>query len=348
VDRRVLLIAGQIVSVLPAAALAVWTAAVGVEGLPGAWPVLAAAGIIGIGWAISVPTMQALVPALVEPDDLEQAIALNAITFNVARAIGPAVGATALAALGAAATFGLNAASYVILIVALLLVRPRAVVRDRERGDGSVREGLRYVRSEPALVVLLIGVAALGFGTDPVITLAPAMARVLGGGTPAVGWMASAFGIGAALMAFGIGTVRKWVSLPRLAVGGLILLSVGLVGWAASPNVVTGVGLLVFAGAGFLMALTGLTTELQRRVPEQFLGRVMALWSVAFLGSRPAAALLDGVLGDTFGPRVGLATAAAITGGAALWVHRARHHLHIDDAPLPSAPAGAAEAPPVG
>ena len=346
VDRRLLLIVGQVVSVVPAAVLAVWTFRVGVDGLPGAWPVLAAAAIIGIGWAISVPTMQALVPALVEPDDLEQAVALNSITFNLARAIGPAAGATAIATFGAATAFGVNAASYVVLIVALLLVRPRPVANHRERGDGSVREGLRYVRANPALAVLLIGVAALGFGTDPVITLAPAMARTLGGGEHAVGWLASSFGIGAAVMAFGVGMVRKRVSLARLGVVGLALLSTGLVGWAVSRNVATGVGALFVAGTGFLLALTGLTTELQRRVPQQFLGRVMALWAVAFLGSRPAAALLDGALGDTFGPRVAVASAAVITGGTALWLHRSRHHLRLDDdaVPLASAATGAADA----
>ena len=349
VDRRRLLIGGSVISVAAAASLALWTAAVGVEGLPGPWPILATATIIGIGWAISVPTMQALVPALVEPEDLDQAIALNSITFNLARAVGPALGAVALVSLGAAATFGLNAASYVVLIVTLLLIRPREVERTDHRGDGSVREGLRYVRSEPALFVLLIGVTALGFGTDPVNTLTPAMADVLGGSEALVGWMVSAFGVGAAATAFTVGLIRKKMSLGQMGVAGLLILTAGLFGFGVSTVIATTLVSLAVAGAGFLVALTGLTTELQRRVPEPLLGRVMALWAVAFLGSRPVAALLDGALGDLFGPRVAAGVAGVITASVAvwLWLARRRHGLDEQDQALGSPERQSAAAPTV-
>ena len=349
VDRRRLLIGGQVIAVVAAAGLAAWTAAVGIEGLPGPWPIFAAATLIGIGWAISVPTMQALVPALVEPEDLDQAIALNSITFNIARAVGPALGALALVHLGAAATFGLNAATYVVLIITLLLIRPRAIEREEHRGDGSVREGLRYVRREPALYVLLIGVTALGFGTDPINTLTPAMADVLGGTEALVGWMVSAFGAGAATTAFLVGAIRKRVSLGTMGVFGLAVLAAGLIGFGASPFVPGTLVALVVAGAGFLLALTGMTTELQRRVPEPLLGRVMALWAVAFLGSRPVAALLDGMLGDLFGPRIAAGVAGAITAAVAVWLWAARRRfgLNAPDQPLGSPQTSSATAPTV-
>lgn len=349
VDRRRLLIAGQVISVAAAAGLALWTAAVGVEGLPGPWPIFAAATLIGIGWAISAPTMQALVPALVQENDLEQAIALNSITFNLARAVGPAFGALALVTLGPAGTFGVNAGSYMVLIIALLLIRPRPIERRGHSGDGSVREGLRYVRSQRPLFVLLVGVTALGFGTDPVNTLTPAIADDLGGGDALVGWLVSAFGLGSAGMAFAVGHVRRRVALGHMAVVGLAVMAAGLYGLAASSLVVVAIASLFVAGVGFLLALTGLTTELQRRVPERFLGRVMALWAVAFLGSRPAAALLDGAVGDAFGPRVAAAVAATLTAVVAWWVTRERRHLGLADpqVPLPSAVThGRRDAPP--
>ncbi len=322
-DRRMLLVWGQVISIVGAAGLAGWTAAVGVEGLPGPWPIFASAALIGIGWAISVPTMQALVPALVNEADLDQAIALNSVTFNVARAVGPALGAIALVTLGAAATFGLNAATYGVLIVALLVIRPRPIPRSSRSGDGSVREGLRYVRGEPVLVLLLVGVAALGFGTDPINTLTPAMADELGGGDGLVGWLVSAFGAGAAVTAFGVGPVRQRVELRTLGIGGLLVLAAGLFLFALSPLVAVALPALALAGIGFLLALMGLTTELQRRVPEALLGRVMALWTVAFLGSRPVAALADGAVGDVFGPRVGVVVAGCVTAAAAAWVFAA-------------------------
>lgn len=345
-DRRLLLLWGQVVSIIAAVGLAAWTAVVGVEGLPGPWPIFAAATLIGIGWAISVPTMQALVPALVEDADLDQAIALNSVTFNIARAVGPALGAVTLVTLGAAATFGLNAVSYGVLIAALLLIRPRVIERPPGRRDGSVREGLRYVRNEPQLFVLLIGVTAIGFGTDPVNTLSPAMADELGGGEALVGWLVSAFGLGATLMAFGVGFVRRHVPLGPLGIAGLLILAAGLFGFAASFAVPVALAAMVLAGVGFLLALTAFTTELQRRVPEALLGRAMALWTVAFLGSRPVAALLDGGLGDAFGPRTAAAISGALTAAAAAWVYLARRRYGIDDAVPLGSPEEPAASPP--
>lgn len=325
-DRRRLLLGGQVLSAVSAGALAVWTALVGVDGLPGPWPIFATAGLLGIGFAISVPTMQALVPALVEPADLDQAVALNSVTFNLARAIGPAMGALVLATWGAAWAFTINAASYSLLIIALLVIRPR---HDRQRsgGDGSVREGLRYVRGQPVLVMLLVGVAALGFGTDPINTLTPAMADLLGGGDALVGWLVSAFGAGAAGMAFGVGALRRRVAQGPMGIAGLGILAAGLAGFAASPTAVVAIAALTLSGVGFLLAVTALTTELQQRVDDALRGRVMALWGVAFLGSRPLAALIDGAVADLVGPRTAAATAAALTAAVAAWVYFARRRI---------------------
>ena len=349
IDRRLLLLTGSITAAVPATVLAIWTALVGVEGLPGPWPVFASAALIGVGWAISVPNMQALVPALVGEADLDQAIALNSVTFNLARAVGPALGALTLDVLGAAAAFGLNAATYLVLITALAIIRPRPTDRRRPAGhDGSVRAGLRYVRSEPALFVLLIGVTALGFGTDPVNTLAPAMADALGGGDALVGWLVSAFGLGAAAMALSVGAVRRRVSLGPLGVFGLAVLALGLFGFGSSPAVPLTLASLVLAGVGFLLALTALTTELQRRVPDRLLGRVMALWAVAFLGSRPLAALVDGAVADALSPRTAAVLAGVVTLAAAVWLRWARRHYGLDaDAALgsPAAEPELAEPP---
>lgn len=329
VDRRRLLVGGQLLAFVAAVGLAALTWFTGVEGLPGPWPVFASATLVGVGFAVSVPTMQALVPALVDPADLDQAVALNSVTFNLARAIGPALGALVFVSLGAAAAFTLNAVSYAVLIAVLLVIRPRPVHR-RTGGDGSVREGLRYVRAAPALGVLLVGVAALGFGADPVNTLTPALAEALGGGDALVGWLVSAFGVGAAATAFAVGPIRRHIALGPLGVGGLGILAAGLLGLAASPVVIAALASLTVAGAGFLLAVTALTTELQQRVEEHLRGRVMALWSVAFLGSRPAAAFLDGLVGDLFGPRLAAAAASVVTLAVALWLWRARRRHRLD------------------
>src|SRR5680860_1422223 len=179
VDRRRLLMTGQAVSFSGAAPLALWVALVGVDGLPGIWPLLVAALVIGTGSAFSNPAMQALVPALVPPEDLDQAVALTSVTYNIARTVGPALAAVALALANPAVAFGVNAFTFVVLFCALIVIRPREVVRTR-RDDGSVRAGLRHVMGDRHLLLLLIAVAGLGFAGDPVNTLTPPLAEAFG------------------------------------------------------------------------------------------------------------------------------------------------------------------------
>jgi MFS family permease len=333
VDRRLLMLAGQLLACASATSLAVWTAIVGAEGLPGAWPVLAATGLIGLGYAFSIPAMQALVPALVDPVDLDGAIALSSVTFNIARALGPALAAVTLVTAGPAAAFGVNALSYVPLVVALLVIRPRPVDTS-DRGDGSVREGFRYVRGNPAVIVLLLATAGLGFGTDPVNTLTPPLAAELGGGDGLVGILVSAFGAGAVLATtIAARAGRRWGQVTTGAAG-LTILTAGIGCLAVAPSTVAAVLALLLAGFGFLLGITGLTTALQRTVPEGLRGRVMALWSMAFLGSRPIAALLDGAIADLVSVRAATLVAAALSAAAAvLVITRLRHRRRHDAAP---------------
>ncbi|MGH8932439.1 MAG: MFS transporter [Egibacteraceae bacterium] len=311
VDRRKLLLAGQLLCACASGSLAVWTGLVGVEGLPGIWPVLGASLILGVGIAFSIPAMQALVPALVRPEDLDLAIALNSVTFNVARAIGPALGAATLVAFGPAAAFAVNAGSYLVLVTMLLAVKQRDVERSLG-GDRSIRASLLYVRADRTSLMLLVGVAALGFGTDPVYTLTPPLAEALGGGDRLVGLLVSAFGSGAVVSAVLVGRLRRHCGQRSLGLAGLVGLGGGMLGLAVSPNQTAALVSLAVAGSGYLFATTALTTLLQQRVPEDLRGRVMALWTIAFLGSRPLAALIDGALADLASVRVAVVFAAIV------------------------------------
>lgn len=318
VDRRRLLLGGQAVAFASATVLAAWVGAVGVEGLPGPWPVLGATLGMGLGYAFSIPAMQALVPALVPTADLERAVALNSVTFNLARALGPALAGLVLVAAGPAVAFAVNAASYVPLLVVLVIIRPRPLQR-RLGADTSIGAGLRYVRTHGDLALLLIAVAGLGFTADPVNTLTPGMAAELGGGAGLVSAFVAAFGTGAAVMALFGSRLRDALGLVRGAAAGLVVLSSGMLAFALAPVAGAAVAALFVAGAGFLTATTSLTTLLQQRVPEDLRGRIMALWGVAFLGSRPVAAALDGTVADLAGVRIGVAV-VAVCALAAAWL----------------------------
>ncbi|MFA9446732.1 MFS transporter [Egicoccus sp. AB-alg6-2] len=315
VDRRRLLLTSQSAAAAAATALAVAAVWWGVDAMPGAWPILAAAFGIGLGQAVSAPTLNALVPALVDDADLEGAVALTSLTFNLGRALGPATAGVLLATLGAELAFVINAVTFLVLIGALLVIRPRPREEHRDR-DRSVRAGLRHVRSEPGLLLLLGGVAATGFAADPMITLAPALAEAVGGGDALAAGLVSAFGVAAVPAAAMSGPLQRRIGSLEVATGGCTVVAAGLLVSAISPAAWVAVAGFGLTGVGFVLALTGFTTVLQRRVPDRLRGRVMALWSVAFLGNRPVAALIDGAAADLVGPRwaMGVAITVALLG----------------------------------
>jgi len=278
----------------------------GVDGLPGIWPILVATAVIGVAYAVSVPTLLSLVPALVPRRDLDTAIALNSSSFTVARAIGPALAGVTVATAGAAWAFGGNAVSFLGLVVALLLIRPLASSDggQDEREDGadlSVREGLRQARSSPAVLVTLACTLAAGIAADPVNTLSPAVAERFGAGDAFVGFQVGAFGLGSALGTFVVGGLRRRIGRWRSITVGLTVLSLSLVTYAVAPTREVVLGSLLVGGVGYLLAVTSLNADLQTRVPDALRGRMMALWSTAFLGARPIAALAGGAIADAVG-----------------------------------------------
>lgn len=306
-DRKRLLMSAQVISATGALGLAIWVGLEGVEGLPGVWPVLAAAGVIGLGYAIGIAAMNALIPALVEPPDLDEAIALNSASFTVARAVGPAIAGLFIASFGAAFAFGFNALTFFPLIVVLAVIRPRPV--SRPAGDRSVRAGFAYVRNRPAMPWLIVATLTVGWAGDPVNTLAPAYAEMFGRDEAFVGLMVAVFGAGSAVASLGVRIVRSRLGLLHTTSVGLVLLFSGLVGFAAAPNEAVLLPSLFIAGVGFLLGVTTTNSNLQGRLDEEMRGRVMALWSMAFLGSRPLAGLVDGVVADLISPRVGVLAA---------------------------------------
>jgi MFS family permease len=324
-DRRRLVLGAQSLAAVAAAAIATAAVLLGVEGLGSAWPILAAATGIGIGQAVSTPALTALVPDLVEEGDLESGIALTSLTFNAGRALGPIASGALLATVGAEVAFVANAVSFLALIVALVVlrVRPRPLAAG---GDRSVRAGIRYVRADRTVLLVLVGVAATGFAADPMITLAPPLAAAVGGGGTLAALLVSAFGIAAAPAALVSGRLQRGSGSLAVAGGGCATMAAGLLTAGLAPVPAVTVAGFALTGVGFVLSLTSFTSVLQRRVPAELRGRVMALWSVAFLGNRPIAAALDGAAADLVGPRLALVIAISVAlGGVAAARALARH-----------------------
>ena len=312
-DRRILMRWMQLGSFAVTAALAAlaWT------GHASAGVVIGMALLLGVATAFSTPSMQALVPQLVEPGELHQAIALNAVTFNASRVIGPVVGAIVITRLGIPWAFALNSCSYLVLVLALSVVRPRAKAPGPVRRT-PMRETLRAAAADRRILTLLVVTTALSFTLDPISTLAPAYAReVLHRPDTLAGYLLGTFGIGSVIAAFTLtGRIRE--SWSRLAAT-LALFGLALVLYALSPSIWVSLLALVLAGVGFLATSTAATTRLLMTVPVEQHGRFMAIWSALFLGTRPVASLLDGAIASASIRAAGLVLAVP-TVGVALWL----------------------------
>ncbi len=310
-NRRRLLLVGQ----STAAGLAAGMAVLAWSGLAEAWVVIVFALGLGVTSAISLPSQQALLASLVDPRELPTAVALNSMTYNIARAAGPVAGAASVEYLGIPASFLLNSASYLIFVLALLAIRPRPQETTKST---RLRESLEVLRADPRLLAFLIVVAAVGFASDPVNTLAPAFAHEFGKPDTVAGFIIGAFGAGAVTAAMVVAG-RVAGSRRRLALT-LLLLSGGVIAFSLSPWLPLAFVFLFVGGFGYLASNTSATTRLQLGVTEAQRGRIMALWGVAFLGLRPIASLADGAIAAVAGVRVAGVVLAlpALAGGVIL------------------------------
>jgi MFS family permease len=332
-DRFVQVMVGTAITALGSLLLTIWAVTLGFTLARDAYVMVAAAGLVGIGFAVSGPAMSALLPALVRRSELADALALSSLPIVIARSAGPAIGATLFLTSGPIVTFGLGAVLHVGFIVLLVVLRRRVVVAPRTAREGvdeRVRAGLAYLRRSPRTVLQIVGVGIIGVGTDPITTLTPALADVLRMPAGFVGTLASSFGLGAGIGFVVLSRVRLGVGIMRLGGVGLAIMGIGTLVAGIAPMPGLAVLGIATAGVGMTFSLNAFTTLVQADVPDVLRGRVMALWSMAFIGSRPLTALSTGWLTDAVGVRTALvASAGVILLGA--WLTRGARML---DRPL--------------
>jgi len=293
-DRRRLLVVTQVAALAVALTLAALTAA----GTATAPVVILLAAALGLTIAFAIPALQALVPLLVETHDLPPAIALNSLTFNLARAVGPVLAAVVIKELGIAWAFALNGLSFVALLVALAVIHPRPQLRMGE-GQARLRDSIALVRADARLVALFVAVVAVSLTVDPINTLTPGFStEIFHRADTLTGFLVGAFGLGAvvAVRFLPKGELRLRTTALTLAV-----LAGGMCAFALAGSLGLALVALFIAGFGYLTTVVGATTAIQLEVSDEHRGRVMALWSIAFLGLRPPASLLDGAIGHSVG-----------------------------------------------
>ncbi|MET0454695.1 MAG: MFS transporter [Mycobacterium sp.] len=325
--RQILI--GRLLCVVGSGGIAVFLAAMpGLTGAGAAVTVLVGSTVLGIGFVIGGPAMQSIVPSLIRDGELPTAMALNSVPMTIGRLAGPILGAVLTAQLSAAAAFGASAVLSLVFAIFVVIAKFPAPKKRRSDVDYSVRAALRYVRDDHSLFLALIAVATVGLAADPSITLVPSMAAELGGGTHLVGALSAGFGGGAALGLVALGLTRGKVSPPSTSAVGLWLLGLGCLLLAVSSGIVLAISGFALAGVGFGWAMAGLGTVVQERAPDELRGRVMALWMVGFVGSRPAAAAVLGGTADHWSVHGAFLIAAVLTLVVAVfWQLHARRGL---------------------
>jgi len=302
-DRHRILVVTQALSLVQSAALAVLTLA-GVITVPHVLLLQVAQGVIN---AFDTPARQAFVSEMVEDRaDLPNAIALNSSMVNASRIIGPSVGGVVIAAVGEGWCFALDAVSYVAVLASLRAMRlaPRA----RQQRETHMREelaaGFRYVtRFVPvrSALLLLSLVSVMGM---PYTVLMPAIsANVLHGGPHTLGFLMTASGVGALAGALYLASRRSVVGLGRAMAVASSTFGAGLVAFSLSRSLWLSLMLLPVVGAGMMITMAAANTVIQTVVREELRGRVMAFYTMAFLGTAPIGSLIAGVAADRIGPQ---------------------------------------------
>ncbi len=333
--RRTIILLAQSVMMVQAFVLALltWTGTVRI------WHVYLMALMLAAAQAIDLPARQAfIVDMVVDRDDLTNAIALNSAIFNMARALGPALAGTVVAAVGEGPAFLINGLSFLAVIVSLLMM---SQLPDRRRKDvGPLAQhlaaGFRYVVGHRIILILTSLVAISAFLSMPYNTLMPVVAddilresaapvvaflcdgehALMRCKTPEalpLGMLLTAVGVGAVIGALGIASLPGNARRGRWLTAGNLLFPLLLLGFAASRSFVVSLLLLMGVGLSFVAQNSLVNTMIQLTVPDEVRGRVMSLYSLTFQVSMRAGGFQAGLVADGFGPAVSIAVGAAIS-----------------------------------
>ncbi len=333
-DRRRVMLAAQSFMLVVSIALALTAYA----GVMSPWLLLAFTFLIGSGTALQNPSWQAAVGDMVPRSDVPAAVALNSMSFNLSRSVGPAIGGAIVAAFGAAAAFSINAVSYVALLFVLFRWKPpaRASTLPRESLGLAIVAGLRYVAMSPNIEKVLLRGFVFGFSSIAVVALLPLVARdLLGGGALLYGVLFGAFGVGAVGGALVSGILRQRLSTEWIVRIGFAGFAVCALTIAISPSAILTCLALLLGGGCWVVSLSLFNIIVQMSTPRWVVGRALSLYQTATFGGMAAGGWIWGLAAEVYGPPVALVLAAFVMiVGAAIGFGRlalpAFHDLNLD------------------
>ena len=351
-DRHRIVIATQIASMCLASLLAFLT----LTGRVQVWHLMAIAASLGVVNAFDIPGRQSFVVQLVSREDLPNAIALNSSVFNGARVVGPAVAGVLVASVGEGWCFFANAVSYVAVIAGLLLMRVSPPRREPRQISAlaHLAEGFRFVWGSRPIRTLLLLIGLVSLMGTPYSVLMPIIAdQRFHAGARGMGILMGAAGVGALIGALSLARRTTLKGYGRSVAAAATGLGVALVAFSAARQLWLAILLLVPVGYAMMTQMAATNTLIQSMVPDALRGRVMALYSMMFMGMAPVGALLAGTLAEHLGAAVTVALGGGfcIAGGLFLFWQlpsirgEARRLIEAQQVPLPQSPSGAEPGP---
>jgi MFS family permease len=310
-DRRIVALVSLSIALSGATALTVlaWL------GLITPSTLLAFCFVVGTGMALFGPAWQSSVSEQVPAETLPSAVALNGISYNIARSFGPAIGGIVVAALGAVAAFAANAVLYLPLLVVLFLWRRESKPSrlPRERLNRAMVSGARYITNSPPIKIVLARTLVTGLIGGSISALMPLVVRdLLHGGAQTYGIMLGAFGMGAVIGAFNIGEIRKRLSGEAAVRACALSMGGAIAAVAMSHEPVLTAAALVVAGAAWMLAVALFNIGVQLSAPRWVAGRSLAAFQASISGGIAIGSWGWGRLTDAAGVETALLVSAGL------------------------------------
>jgi MFS family permease len=328
VNRQRLVIATQTAALILAGILAALTLTRHVQ----VWHIFVLAALLGVVNAFDIPGRQAFLIDMVGKEDLMNAIALNSSMFNGARVIGPAIAGILVAKIGEGWCFAANSISYIAVIVGLALMHVHCAPRASTHSPiEDIIEGFRWVNQTKVIRALLLLIGMMSLVAMPYTVLMPVFAdKILHGGARGLGILMGATGVGALFGALtlaaktGVKGLGRWVAISCASLGiSLICFSISTSFWLSAV-------LLLPAGYSMMLQMACSNTLIQTMVPDHLRGRVMAVYSMMFMGMAPFGAFFGGALAERIGAPITITLGGAACVLGAVWFGRALPELRIE------------------
>jgi predicted MFS family arabinose efflux permease len=285
IERRKILLVSQYIQMASAGILTVLVA----TGLVHVWEILCLSFVSGFAQAFGGPAYSALIPTLVEREDMPNAIALNSIQFNLAVTVGPALAGVTLAELGETWCFGLNAVSFLAPIISLLIISARFLPeKSTETMFSSLKQGIRFIWRQGSMVGLIVLAFLMTFLSMPVRTYFPAFVKdIFHRGPETYGNLLSLMGVGSICGSLGVAGLGNLSNKGRFALSMMMCMGAGIAGFSFSKSLPLSYTMLVVVGSSMMAVFATVTSLVQLIVSNEMRGRVMSVYNCAFRGGMP-------------------------------------------------------------